>query len=222
MIKAIIFDMDGVIVDTEFQDFRIQQEFIKKENPAIDQTATNFDELIGQSYDMLYETLRKFIGTDHPLKEIKERFETFNDTEYESINYLQLFRKDIVSIIKWAKTNEILLAVASSSTYEHILDVLTSCGINEYFDVIYSGEFVKESKPNPEIYLNTLKKLKIEPEQAVAIEDSYYGISAAKTAGITTIAYKEIRTAVDQRAADYLAADMMKIHEIIKKLWKLG
>ncbi|MGM0166691.1 hypothetical protein IGI39_001653 [Enterococcus sp. AZ135] len=214
--------MDGVIVDTEFQDFRIQQEFIKKENPAIDQTATNFDELIGQSYDMLYETLRKFIGTDDPLKEIKERFETFNDTEYESINYLQLFRKDIVSIIKWAKANEILLAVASSSTYEHILDVLTSCGINEYFDVIYSGEFVKESKPNPEIYLNTLKKLKIEPEKAVAIEDSYYGISAAKTAGITTIAYKEIRAAVDQRAADYLAADMMEIHEIIKKLWKLG
>ncbi|MGG5369012.1 HAD family hydrolase [Enterococcus sp. AZ196] len=218
MLRAIIFDMDGVIVDTEFQDFRIQQEFIKKENPTIDQKKTNFNELIGQSYDMLYETLRKFIGSNDSLNEIKERFERFNEAAYETIDYLQLFRTDILSILKWAKKNEILLAVASSSTHDHILEVLTACGIKEYFDVIYSGEFVKESKPNPEIYLNTLQQLTIEPEQAIAIEDSYYGITAAKTAGITTIAYKETRAAIDQTSADYLAADMIEIYKIIQSL----
>ncbi|MBO0412153.1 HAD family phosphatase [Enterococcus hulanensis] len=220
MLKAIIFDMDGVIVDTEFQDFRIQQEFIKKENPTIDHAATNFDELIGQSYDMLYKTLRKFIGSNDSLCEIKERFEKFNDAAYESINYQQLFRKGILSILKWAKANNISLAVASSSTHEHILEVLTSCGIKEYFDVIYSGEFVAESKPNPAIYLNTLQKLKVKPEQAIAIEDSYYGITAAKAAGITTIAYKETRAEVDQSDADYLAEDMLEIYELIKDLNK--
>lgn len=220
MLKAIIFDMDGVIVDTEFQDFRIQQEFIKKENPTIDHAATNFDELIGQSYDMLYKTLRKFIDSNDSLSTIKERFEKFNDAAYESINYQQLFRKDILSILKWAKAKNISLAVASSSTHEHILEVLTSCGIKEYFDVIYSGEFVAESKPNPAIYLNTLQKLKVKPEQAIAIEDSYYGITAAKTAGITTIAYKEIRAKVDQSGADYLATDMLEIYALIKSLNK--
>ncbi|MEQ7030434.1 HAD family phosphatase [Enterococcus avium] len=220
MIKAIIFDMDDVIVDTEFQDFRIQQEFIKKENPSINQVKTNFDELIGQSYNMLYETLRKFIGSNDSLNEIKRRFEAYNAIAYESINYQQLFRKELLPILKWAKSKGVLLAVASSSTYEHIIEVLNSCNIKNYFDVIYSGEFVEESKPNPAIYLNTLEKLNVSANQAITIEDSYYGISAAKAAGITTIAYKEMRAAIDQSAADYLVEDMTEAYEIIQTLNK--
>lgn len=220
MIKAIIFDMDGVIVDTEFQDFRIQQEFIKKENPEINQVKTNFDELIGQSYNMLYETLRKFIGSNDSLNEIKRRFEAYNAIAYESINYQQLFRKELLPILKWAKSKGVLLAVASSSTYEHIIEVLNSCNIKDYFDVIYSGEFVEESKPNPAIYLNTLEKLNVSANQAITIEDSYYGISAAKAAGITTIAYKEMRAAIDQSEADYLVEDMTEAYEIIQTLNK--
>lgn len=220
MIKSIVFDMDGVIVDTEFQDFRIQKEFIKIENPRIDLELTDFDELIGQSYEMLYATLRKFIGNNDSLRDVKERFEAYNDVAYESIDYQQLFRKDILLILKWAKANDVLLAVASSSTHDHIVEVLTSCGIKNYFDVIYSGEFVEESKPNPAIYLNTLKKLNVEPKDAIAIEDSYYGISAAKAAGITTVAYRETRAVIDQSAADYIAADMLEIYEIIRTLNK--
>ena len=220
MIKAIIFDMDGVIVDTEFQDFRIQQEFIKKENPSINQVKTNFDELIGQSYNMLYETLRKFIGSNDSLNEIKRRFEAYNAIAYESINYQQLFRKELLPILKWAKSKGVLLAVASSSTYEHIIEVLNSCNIKDYFDVIYSGEFVEESKPNPAIYLITLEKLNVSANQEITIEDSYYGISAAKAAGITTIAYKETRAAIDQSAADYLVEDMTEAYEIIQTLNK--
>lgn len=218
MLKAIIFDMDGVIVDTEFEDFRIQQAFIMKENPALNQETTNFEELIGQSYDMLYKTLRTFIGNNDSLKEIKARFEEYNEVAYRAIDYQQLFRKEILSILNWSKENGIRLAVASSSTYEHIIEVLATCGIQDSFDVIYSGEFVKESKPNPEIYLNTLKKLNVASNQAVAIEDSFYGISAAKAAGIPTIAYKETRAAIDQSAADYIAEDMTAVFEIVQSL----
>ena len=221
MLKAIIFYMDGVIVDTEFEDFRIQQAFIMKENPTLNQENTNFEELIGQSYDMLYKTLRTFIGSNDSLKEIKARFEEYNEVAYRAIDYQQLFRKEILSILNWSKENDIRLAVASSSTYEHIIEVLATCGIQDSFDVIYSGEFVKESKPNPEIYLNTLKKLNVASNQAVAIEDSFYGISAAKAAGIPTIAYKETRAAIDQSAADYIAEDMTAVFEIVQSIKNL-
>ena len=221
MLKAIIFDMDGVIVDTEFEDFRIQQAFIMKENPTLNQENTNFEELIGQSYDMLYKTLRTFIGSNDSLKEIKARFEEYNEVAYRAIDYQQLFRKEILSILNWSKENDIRLAVASSSTYEHIIEVLATCGIQDSFDVIYSGEFVKESKPNPEIYLNTLKKLNVASNQAVAIEDSFYGISAAKATGIPTIAYKETRAAIDQSAADYIAEDMTAVFEIVQSIKNL-
>ena len=220
MVQAIIFDMDGVIVDTEFQDFRIQKEFIKRENPAVELSTTNFDELIGQSYEMLYTTLRKFIGSNDPLSEIKQRFEEFNALAYQSIDYRKLFRSDIRLILDWAKLNDVKLAVASSSTHDHILEVLEACQIKNYFDVIYSGEFVKESKPNPEIYLNTLRELGIKAQDTIAIEDSFYGISAAKAAGITTIAYKEIRVAVDQSGADYIAEDMQEVYQLICSLRK--
>ena len=221
MLKAIIFDMDGVIVDTEFEDFRIQQAFIMKENPTLNQENTNFEELIGQSYDMLYKTLRTFIGSNDSLKEIKARFEEYNEVAYRAIDYQQLFRKEILSILNWSKENDIRLAVASSSTYEHIIEVLATCGIQDSFDVIYSGEFVKESKQNPEIYLNTLKKLNVASNQEVAIEDSFYGISAAKAAGIPTIAYKETRAAIDQSAADYIAEDMTAVFEIVQSIKNL-
>ena len=221
MLKAIIFDMDGVIVDTEFEDFRIQQAFIMKENPTLNQENTNFEELIGQSYDMLYKTLRTFIGSNDSLKEIKARFEEYNEVAYRAIDYQQLFRKEILSILNWSKENDIRLAVASSSTYEHIIEVLATSGIQDSFDVIYSVDFVKESKPNPEIYLNTLKKLNVASNQAVAIEDSFYGISAAKAAGIPTIAYKETRAAIDQSAADYIAEDMTAVFEIVQSIKNL-
>lgn len=217
---AIIFDMDGVIVDTEFLDYKIQRTFIAQENgeetpdPSADHSC-----LIGKSYDDLYLTMKKFLKKDYLLDDLKEKFDDFNSKMYQNADYRGLFREDILSILNYARENGILVAVASSSEYDHIVEVLEACGIKGYFNVIYSGEFVKESKPNPEIYRNTLKKLGVAPEMAVAIEDSYYGITASKSAGIKTIAYKESRIPIDQSGADYIGENMIEIKEIIREIF---
>ncbi|WP_429976000.1 HAD family hydrolase [Enterococcus sp. DIV0086] len=217
-IEAIIFDMDGVIVDTEFFDFSIQKEFIRQENSFINLETTDFSELIGQSYNMLYETLKRFIGSTEPLEIIGDKFTKFSDEKYKSLNYKKLFRGDTLFLLEYAKEKQIKLAVASSSTYSHIVEVLSSCGILSYFDVIYSGEFVEQSKPNPQVYLNVLEKLNIASEFCIAIEDSSYGITAANEAGITTIAYQETRVPVYQDHAAYLAKNMEHVQQIITEL----
>lgn len=214
--EAIIFDMDGVIVDTEFLDYNIQKAFIMKENGTDPQNDTkDYSELVGRSYDDLYRTMQGFIDQQYSLEDLKQKFLLFNEERYCSLDYPSLFRKDITAILKEAKKQGRLLAVASSSEHAHILEILEACEIAAYFDVIYSGEFVEESKPNPEIYRNTLTKLGVLPEHAIAIEDSSHGIRAAKAAGIPTVAYQERRMAIDQSKADYLGTDMIEIKEII-------
>lgn len=216
--RGIIFDMDGVIVDTEFLDYQFQREFIAKENDEdISDMTTDHAALVGKSYDDLYHTLNSFLKKSYSLAELKKKFDPFYEAKYHNVDFKKLFRTDIIGILDYAKQNGIKLAVASSSEHDRILEVLKCCGISEYFDVLYSGEFVRESKPHPEIYTNTLAQLGVTKENAVAIEDSFCGISAAKSAGITTIAYRETRMNTDQSAADYIGDGMLEIKEIISE-----
>lgn len=217
-LKAIIFDMDGVIVDTEFCDFQIVKDFIHAENPKLDMDRTDFTELIGRSYDNLYRSIKHFAASEESFQEVGKKFHAYSDHKYDTLDYMSLMRQDIVHVLKYAKEHQIKLAVASSSRYDHIVEVLTACGIKDYFDFIFSGEVLAESKPNPEIYLKTLAKLNVLPHEAVAIEDSFYGITAAHAAGIPVVAYEEKRVPIDQSHADFLVQDMQGFFEVVKEL----
>ncbi|OOF81765.1 HAD family hydrolase [Rodentibacter caecimuris] len=137
---------------------------------------------------------------------------------FSTVDYLSIFRSDIQKIIDFAKQHHIKLAVASSSGLEHIQNILTKCDIIQHFDFIVSGEQFERNKPDPTIYRYTLEKLGVQAKNAVAIEDSFFGIQAAKYAGIPVIAYEEKRILIDQSEADYCGKDMSEILTIIQKL----
>lgn len=221
-LQAIIFDMDGVIVDTEFVDYQIQTEFVREENAAhgAPDSADALDTtgLLGSSYDALYRKLNELTGEVCPVEETKVRFEAFDAAKRANIDYARLFRPVTRDILNWAHEHHIKTAVASSSTREHIVEVLLACGIFGYFDVIESGEGLHESKPNPEIYLNALRELGVTADHTLAIEDSAHGIAAAKAAGVYCIGYRETRVPIDQSAADELADDMPAALQDIKRL----
>lgn len=216
MLRAIIFDMDGVIVDSEILDFTIQKEFIRSENGSINEE--DLRELVGKSYNDLYETMLQFIGYKYSLNDLIDKFSDFSMQKYKKTDYKSLFREDIIDILKYAKSKELQLAVASSSEENHIRMILKECDILDYFDVIVSGERFLQSKPHPEIYLYTLDKLNVSAEETIAIEDSYSGILAAKSAEIPVIAYEETRMPVDQTMADYIGQNMTEILKIVGSL----
>ncbi|OBW93162.1 HAD family hydrolase [Gallibacterium salpingitidis] len=219
MLQAIIFDMDGVIVDTEYVEFDLQQQFIesiKEHNQPI--TLEQRSEVVGQSLREIPKIIKKLSGSSLSIEEIRTRYYAFFNELFSKVDYRSIFRQDIDKIIQFAKQNQIKLAVASSSRMNHINNILSACGIKDQFDLIVSGEIFERSKPDPTIYRYTLEKLGVSAENAVAVEDSFYGMQAAKNAGLRVIGYEEKRMIIDQSLADYLCKDMNEILAIVMKI----
>lgn len=142
--------------------------------------------------------------------------EYFNpDNDALKRDHRALLFPNLVELLQTLRGYGLKLAVASSARMEGILEVVEACEIADYFDVLLSGRDLQESKPNPEIYLLTLKKLGVEASEAYVIEDSPNGITAAKRAGITTIARRETRFPLDQSQADYFVDDLLEVLDII-------
>lgn len=214
MKKGIIFDMDGVLVDTEWLYYqRLIRMMTSLECNRNDESLKS---IIGMSGTQFFP----FIAT-YANMEIDEMTSYYHDYEKKhpvTYDYDKIFRKDSVKIMEYAKEQQLGLAIASSSRREMIEQVITNCEIDRFFDAIMSGEDFVESKPNPEIYLEAAKSLNLLPKDCIAIEDSAIGIEAGKKAGMTVIALADDRFDVDQSQADYRCESMSEIAELIKEL----
>ena len=158
MLQAIIFDMDGVIVDTEYVEFTLQKQFIadiQEHHRPI--TLEQQSEVVGKSLREIPEIVKKLSGSSLPLAEIQTRYQAFFNDLFSKVDYLAIFRADIQQIIAFAKAQGIKLAVASSSALSHINHILTVCGVKDDFDLIVTGDDFARSKPDPAIYRYTLE-----------------------------------------------------------------
>lgn len=219
MLKLIIFDMDGVIIDSEFAGFHLLKKFVN-ELRTFDEAITDrqLSAIVGRSYHDLFLAIKQLCHSPLSIEEIGDRLLNDDKSYWNRTDYLSLFRPDIINILTFATENNIQLAVASSADRHHIEHILTLTGIRPYFHFIMSGRELPKSKPDPTIYRKVLEYFNVSAEQAIAIEDSSHGIAAAKGAGLRVIAYEETRIAMDQSQADFKGADMNAILEIIQQL----
>lgn len=215
MIKAVIFDMDGVIIDSEPEYLKKDLEFARAKNPSV--TLEDLFGMVGSSRKDAWIHMERAVDNGQTWEELRDEFRNSRNV-YEEMDYRKIYRSEITGILEWIKAQGLRLALASSTQTPIINQVLTENGIGHYFELIVSGSQFKRSKPDPEIYHYTAAQLGLPEADCLVIEDSTFGVTAASRAGMKIAALIDERFHFDQSLADFRIHELEEIKEIIKSL----
>lgn len=199
MTKAVIFDMDGVIIDSEPIYIQHDLEFARKRNPQV--RLEDLFGMVGATKQDAWEVMEKAIHNGQSWQELRDEYRKHD--VFQDVDYRAIFRPSVRGLLNRLKALGYRLALASSTHMELILRVLDENEIREFFEVVVSGEQFTKSKPHPEIYLHTARALKVEPEECLVLEDSTIGITAASRAGMKVAALIDDRFGFDRSLADF-------------------
>ena len=202
MIQTVIFDMDGVIVDTEPVHHYAYNEHFRQLN--IDVTPEMYASFTGNSTKNIFERLKvQFNLAEDVVSLVETKRNLFNDA-FDSKEDLYLL-DGVEDLIKDLHSNGMQLVLASSSATVTINRIFNRFGLHKYFTYIVSGEDFPKSKPHPAIFLKAAELSETPVENCIVIEDSTNGIMAAKAAGIYCIGYDSFHS----KMQDYSLADMV-------------
>jgi HAD superfamily hydrolase (TIGR01509 family) len=205
MIKTVIFDMDGVIVDTEpVHHFAYQQHF-KQLN--IDVSPEMYASFTGNSTKNIYERLKGIYNLEADIQSLVETKRTLFNDAFDSKEDLYLL-DGVEDLIKELHQNGMQLILASSSANVTIQRIFNRFDLDKYFKHKVSGEDFPISKPHPAIFQQAAFLAKTLVENCVVIEDSTNGIIAAKAAGIYCVGYDSVHS----KLQDYSLADEVISH----------
>ncbi len=204
MIRALIFDFDGLIVDTEEPIYRSWLEVYAAHGQEL--PFDRWVQTVGSTNQAFHpqQHLEEKLG--HPLPEQVLQRRVARRTE---LVLAQPLLPGVVDLVDAARSADLRLGVASSSTREWVAGHLGRLGILERFDCLRCRDDVLHAKPEPDLYIAVLDCLGLAPGEAVAIEDSPNGIAAAKRAGLRCIAIPNPITArLDLSEADLLVESL--------------
>ncbi len=181
--KAVIFDMDGVLFDTE----RLCMDSwcaLAKEQGIADMGIV-FPKCIGRNAADTEVIVSEYYGESFDYDSFRKQASDWF-WQYIKDNGLPV-KTGVKEMLAYLKQAGYAIGLASSTRYSSVVNHLKEACIMDYFSVIVTGDMVKHSKPQPDIYLLACERLGVEPEEAYAIEDSYNGIRSAYAAGMKPV-----------------------------------
>jgi len=211
-IKAIIFDMDGVLIDSE-------PLWRKAEIETFAKLGLSFtDEMCMQTMGMRTKEVIEYWFKITPWegKSVKEVEIDLLQRVTQLIVEEGDAMKGVENALRYVKNKGLKVALASSSSSSLIEAVIEKLQIKKYFEVIESAEYLDFGKPHPEIFIKTAKKLGVHANECLVIEDSFNGVLAAKSAMMKVVAIPDKESKNDDRfvIADYILNDLNQIKEI--------
>lgn len=180
--KAVIFDLDGTLIDNLEYHLIAWVDTIKKYEPSYTK-----EKIIELSYGKNNEIVRRFFG-DQVSTDLIHQI----SVEKES-NYRMLYSQHVKLINGWhnfateCKSNGILIGLGTAAPEVNVEFIFSHTGVKDMFDIIVDAEQVQKGKPDPEVFLTCAGKFNVSPEDCLVFEDSFAGISAAINAGMDSI-----------------------------------
>lgn len=180
---SIVFDMDGVLFDTEQIYMTAWKEIAAEQGvPDVEQVALK---CIGLNETSTKNVFAEQYGADFAYEEFRQAAATrFRELVEQSGLPI---KPGTHELLEWLKENHYHIALASSTKKDRVLEHLEKAGLRDYFQVVIGGDMVKCGKPDPEIYLTACRELGVEPSETYAVEDSPNGIRSAHGAGMKVI-----------------------------------
>ena len=216
MIKAVIFDMDGLMIDSERVTFEGYQHILSKKGKTI--TEDFYITLLGKPIKGIFQRFYDVYGNDFPIESVitdvhqymAERFET------EGVP----LKTGLVELLKYCREKGYRTIVATSSNRNRVDKILKSADIEQYFDDSICGDEVTKGKPDPEVLLKSCMKLGVNTDEAVVLEDSEAGIQASYAAGIKVICVPDMKQPEPEYAQKtfMIVTDLNKVKDWLETL----
>ena len=179
MIKAIICDFDGTLADTFTANYHAYQKAFDE------QGLTLTEETYRAAFGLRYDDFMRMMDIQDPqiAHDIRERKKEL----YPQYFHLLRPNKKLLDFVRAIRNSDIKTAIASTARKENLQNVVTYLGIEKDFDLIQSGNDVRQGKPDPEIYVRVMESLHVRPEETLIFEDTEIGIQAAQASGAKCI-----------------------------------
>ncbi|MFQ3549382.1 MAG: HAD-IA family hydrolase [Armatimonadota bacterium] len=201
MVKGIVFDMDGVLVDSE--KYICKAAMMMFAERGVEVKAEDFLPFVGAGEDRYVGGVAEKYNLDWDIQEIKARtYQIYGEIVHNNLEPLP----GVLTFIKKAREKGLKLAVATSADKIKMETNLREIGISaDTFDAVVNGLDVVNKKPNPEIFLKAIEKLGLKPEECLVVEDAVNGVKAAKSAGAKCLALMTSFTKEELNGADWFA-----------------